>query len=139
MEAICDPENIEAVLRAVVRNKGSPGVDGITVRQLPGILKARWPEIEQGKPAENSGPNGRSVASGREARAVLGALKDASRRGAVASPSLTAPPRRAPTRQVGSGKWSRQSHQEMLAGDTAPPADETGTSGHMMCYVNRTS
>ena len=36
MEAICDPENIEAALRAVVRNKGAPGVDGITVGQLPG-------------------------------------------------------------------------------------------------------
>src|SRR5689334_3837683 len=46
MEAICDPENIEAALRAVVRNKGAPGVDGITVRQLPALLKARWPEIE---------------------------------------------------------------------------------------------
>ena len=46
MEAICDPENIEAALRAVVRNEGAPGVEGITVRQLPGILKARWPEIE---------------------------------------------------------------------------------------------
>src|SRR4051794_7415980 len=46
MEAICDPENIEAALGAVVRNKGAPGVDGITVRQLPDILKARWPEIE---------------------------------------------------------------------------------------------
>ena len=46
MEAICDPDNIEAALRAVVRNKGAPGVDGITVQQLPGILKARWSEIE---------------------------------------------------------------------------------------------
>src|SRR5690349_5878695 len=46
MEAICAPDNIEAALRAVVRNKGAPGVDGITVRQVPGILKARWPEIE---------------------------------------------------------------------------------------------
>ena len=46
METICDPENIEAALRAVVRNKGAPGVDGITVRQLPSVLKARWPEIE---------------------------------------------------------------------------------------------
>src|SRR6201993_3218176 len=45
MEAICDPENIEAALRAVVRNKGAPGVDGITVRQLPDILKVRWPGI----------------------------------------------------------------------------------------------
>jgi RNA-directed DNA polymerase len=46
MEVICDPDNIEAALRAVVRNKGAPGVDGITVRQLPALLKARWPEIE---------------------------------------------------------------------------------------------
>jgi len=40
MEAICDPDNVEAALRAVGRNKGAPGVDGITVRQLPGILRA---------------------------------------------------------------------------------------------------
>jgi RNA-directed DNA polymerase len=46
MEAICDSDNIEAALRAVVRNKGAPGVDGITVQQLPGILEARWSEIE---------------------------------------------------------------------------------------------
>ena len=46
MEAICDPGNIEAARRAVVRNKGAPGVDGMTVRQLPGILEARWLEIE---------------------------------------------------------------------------------------------
>ena len=47
MEAICDPDNIEAALRAVVRNKGAPGIDGITVKQLPSILNARWPEIEE--------------------------------------------------------------------------------------------
>ena len=47
MEAICAPDNIEAALRAVVRNKGAPGIDGITVKQLPGVLAARWPEIEQ--------------------------------------------------------------------------------------------
>jgi RNA-directed DNA polymerase len=46
MEAICDPDNIATALRAVVRNKGAPGIDGITVKQLPGVLKARWPEIE---------------------------------------------------------------------------------------------
>jgi transposase len=51
-----------------------------------------------GEPAEDAGQNGRSVPSGREARAVLGAVKDASRRGAVASPSLTAPPRDAGSR-----------------------------------------
>jgi retron-type reverse transcriptase len=46
MEAICAPDNIEAALAAVVRNKGAPGIDGITVKQLPGVLQARWPEIE---------------------------------------------------------------------------------------------
>jgi RNA-directed DNA polymerase len=46
MEAICASDNIEAALRAVVRNKGAPGVDGITVKQLPGMLKAHWSEIE---------------------------------------------------------------------------------------------
>jgi RNA-directed DNA polymerase len=45
-EAIFAPDNIEAALRAVVRNKGAPGIDGITVKQLPGLLKARWSEIE---------------------------------------------------------------------------------------------
>jgi RNA-directed DNA polymerase len=47
MEAICDPDNIEAALDAVVSNKGAAGIDGITVKQLPGILRARWPEIER--------------------------------------------------------------------------------------------
>ena len=46
MEAICDPDNVATALRAVVRNKGAPGIDGITVRQLPGVLKAHWPDIE---------------------------------------------------------------------------------------------
>jgi RNA-directed DNA polymerase len=47
MEALCDPDNIETALDAVVRNKGAPGIDGITVKQLPSILKARWREIEE--------------------------------------------------------------------------------------------
>ena len=27
-------------------HKGAPGIDGVTVKRLPGILKARWSEIE---------------------------------------------------------------------------------------------
>lgn len=46
MEAICDAANIAAALRAVMRNRGAPGVDGITVRQLPGVFAARWREIK---------------------------------------------------------------------------------------------
>jgi RNA-directed DNA polymerase len=47
MEAICNPDNIELALQSVVRNKGAPGIDGITVKQLPGILQARWSEIKE--------------------------------------------------------------------------------------------
>ena len=46
MEEICAPDNMEAAVRAVVRNKGAAGVDGITVKQLPAVLAACWPEIE---------------------------------------------------------------------------------------------
>ena len=35
MEAICAPDNIGAAVSAVVRNKGAPGIDGITVRPQP--------------------------------------------------------------------------------------------------------
>jgi RNA-directed DNA polymerase len=45
MEAICDAENVETAARAVMRNKGAPGVDGVAVGQLPGLLAKRWPQI----------------------------------------------------------------------------------------------
>ena len=47
MEAICDPDNVKAALESVVRNKGAPGIDGVTVTQLPSVLKERWREIER--------------------------------------------------------------------------------------------
>jgi len=31
----------------VIRNKGAPGVDGMTVYQLKGYLKRHWPTIKQ--------------------------------------------------------------------------------------------
>ena len=45
MEAICDFENVETAARAVMRNKGAPGVDGMTVKDLPAVLEKRWPQI----------------------------------------------------------------------------------------------
>src|SRR5260370_26007659 len=45
MEAICETENVETAARAVMRNKGAPGVDGLAVVQLPVLLAKRWPQI----------------------------------------------------------------------------------------------
>jgi RNA-directed DNA polymerase len=47
MEAICAPDNIAAAMRAVVRNKGAAGMDGMTVRDLPDAFAAHWPGIER--------------------------------------------------------------------------------------------
>jgi RNA-directed DNA polymerase len=44
MEAICERENLKRALRRVKANKGSPGVDGMTVGQLPNYLRAHWPK-----------------------------------------------------------------------------------------------
>ena len=44
MEAICERENLKRALRRVKANKGSPGVDGMTVEQLPNYLRAHWPK-----------------------------------------------------------------------------------------------
>ena len=43
MEGVCDSENLKRAFRQVVGNKGSAGVDGMTVDQLRDYLKAHWP------------------------------------------------------------------------------------------------
>jgi RNA-directed DNA polymerase len=45
MEAVCERENLRAALRQVRANKGSPGVDGMTVVGLKDFLKQHWPAI----------------------------------------------------------------------------------------------
>ena len=47
MEEVCGRENCQQALRRVKANKGSPGVDGMTVRELPGYLKRHWPAIRE--------------------------------------------------------------------------------------------
>ncbi len=39
MEAVCERENCLRAYKRVKSNKGSPGIDGMTVEQLPGYLK----------------------------------------------------------------------------------------------------
>src|SRR5229473_4487991 len=47
MEAVCETENLKRALRRVKANKGSPGVDGIRVDQLPRYLIGHWKEIRE--------------------------------------------------------------------------------------------
>lgn len=46
MDLICSKENLRKALEQVVANKGSGGVDGMTVGQLPRHLARHWPEIK---------------------------------------------------------------------------------------------
>jgi RNA-directed DNA polymerase len=47
MEEVCERENCKRALARVKANKGSAGVDGRTVQQLPGFLKQHWPVIRE--------------------------------------------------------------------------------------------
>jgi RNA-directed DNA polymerase len=47
MEEVCERENLKEALRRVKANKGSAGVDGITVGQLADYLKQHWPGIRE--------------------------------------------------------------------------------------------
>src|SRR5438552_11124961 len=47
MREVLRPENLKAALRQVQANQGAPGVDGMTVEQLPGYLLTHWPGIKR--------------------------------------------------------------------------------------------
>src|SRR5436190_23089140 len=47
MEEVCERENLKEALRRVKANKGSAGVDGMTVDEITGYLKQHWPAIRE--------------------------------------------------------------------------------------------
>lgn len=47
MEEICQAENGKQALARVKSNKGSPGIDGMTVEKLPDYLKQHWPKVRE--------------------------------------------------------------------------------------------
>jgi len=47
MEKVVERDNLLTAFRNVKRNGGSPGIDGMTVKKLPGYLKRRWPKIRR--------------------------------------------------------------------------------------------
>jgi RNA-directed DNA polymerase len=47
MEAVCEARNLKQALRKVKRNGGSPGIDGMTVEELPRWLIGNWSKIRE--------------------------------------------------------------------------------------------
>ena len=47
MSAVLERGNMMRAYERVLRNKGAPGIDGMTVGDLKPYLKAHWPEIRE--------------------------------------------------------------------------------------------
>src|SRR5713226_7258648 len=45
MEEVCERDNLKEALRRVKANKGSAGVDGVTIGDISNYLKKHWPAI----------------------------------------------------------------------------------------------
>lgn len=47
LELVVERSNVEAALRRVKKNKGSPGIDGMTVDELPAHLAKHWSQLRE--------------------------------------------------------------------------------------------
>lgn len=47
MEQVVNRPNLQLALKRVRKNKGSPGIDGMTVDELPDYLREHWPTIRE--------------------------------------------------------------------------------------------
>src|SRR5262245_12776597 len=47
MEKVCERRNLQAALKRVRQNAGSPGIDGMTVEELPNHLRVHWPRLRE--------------------------------------------------------------------------------------------
>ena len=47
LELVVESSNVEAALRRVKKNKGSPGIDGMTVEELPAYVAGHWTRIRE--------------------------------------------------------------------------------------------
>ncbi len=47
LELVVERSNVEAALRRVKKNKGSPGIDGMTVEELPAYMAKHWSHLRE--------------------------------------------------------------------------------------------
>ena len=47
MEQVVERNNLRRAYQRVIRNKGAPGVDSVTVTEFKDWLKAHWPSVKQ--------------------------------------------------------------------------------------------
>jgi group II intron reverse transcriptase/maturase len=47
MERVCERQNLQAALKRVRQNAGSPGIDGMTVEGLSEYLRVHWPRLRE--------------------------------------------------------------------------------------------
>jgi RNA-directed DNA polymerase len=47
MKKACERQNLRAALKRVRQNAGSPGIDGMTVEELPGYLRVHWLRLRE--------------------------------------------------------------------------------------------
>jgi RNA-directed DNA polymerase len=47
LEEVVQPSNLREAMKRVMKNAGSPGVDGMTVEELPDHLRNNWPAIRE--------------------------------------------------------------------------------------------
>ena len=82
MEEVCERENLVRAWKRVRRNKGSPGVDGMTIDDAKDYLREHWPGIRSQlleEPTIRSRSNGSKYPSrtaGSESSAYLASSTD---------------------------------------------------------------
>src|SRR3990167_4615726 len=47
IENVVEACNMQEAIKAVIRNKGAPGIDGVTVDEIKEVMRRQWPQIKQ--------------------------------------------------------------------------------------------